>query len=122
MFSYEILEDEGVIVLAATDKITLEDFQIVAPAFFADIRSKGIRKILVDYRELQKWASKSAEYLSFFARIDSRSLFDRIAVVYHAGIRDEVEELSELFRNADKDVRLFRPELNVRGRHLCRLD
>jgi hypothetical protein len=37
-------------------------------------------------------------------------LFDRIAVVFHEGVRNEAEKLEEFFRNAGKDVRLFRPE------------
>jgi hypothetical protein len=34
----------------------------------------------------------------------------RLAVVFHDGVRNEVEKFQELFRNAGKDVRLFRPE------------
>ena len=110
MFSYDILEDNGIIVLAVTGQIAVDDFKVVAPAFFADTRSKGIRKLLLDYRELQGRSSKETENLSFFARIEGRSLFDRAAVVYHPGVRNEADEIHELFRNAGKDVRLFRPE------------
>ena len=30
-------------------------------------------------------------------------------MVFHDGVRNEAEKFEELFRNADKDVRLFRP-------------
>jgi hypothetical protein len=37
-------------------------------------------------------------------------LFDRIAVVFHAGVHEEVEKFTEFFRNVGTDVRLFQPE------------
>ena len=110
MISYEFLEDDGVIVLATTGQMAVEDYQVVAPKFYADVRSQGIRRILLDWREFQGWRSKEAPTITFFSWIESRPLFDRIAVVFHDGVRNEVEKFQELFRNASKDVRLFRPE------------
>jgi hypothetical protein len=110
MFSYEILEDDGVIVLTNTGQTTVDDYQTVAPKFFSDVKSLGIRRILLDNREFQGWQSEEAPTITFFSWIESRSLFDRIAVVFHEGVRNEAEKLEEFFRNAGKDVRLFRPE------------
>ena len=110
MFSYEILEDDGVIVLANVGRSTVEDFQPIMPKFKADVRSRDIRRILLDWREFQGWGSKEAPTIVFFSWLEARSLFDRIAVVIHEGVRNEAEKLQELFRNADKDVRLFRPQ------------
>ena len=110
MFSYEILEDDGVIVLASAGRPTVEDFQNVAPSFFADVRSRCVRRILLDWRKVQGWRSKEAPTIVFFSWLESRSLFDRIAVVFHDGVRNEAQKFQELFRNADKDVRLFQPK------------
>jgi len=110
MISYEILEDDGVIVLVTTGQMAVEDYQVVAPKFFADVRSQGIRRILLDWREFRGWSSKEAPTITFFNWIESRSLFDRIAMVFHDGVRNEVDKFLELFRNPDKDVRLFQPE------------
>ena len=110
MISYEILEDDGVIVLATTGQTAVEDYQVVAPKFFADVRSQGIRRILLDWREFRGWGSKEAPTITFFSWIESRPLFDRIAVVFHDGVRNEADKFLELFRNADKNVRLFQPE------------
>ena len=110
MISYEILEDDGVIVLAIIGQPTVEDHQPVMPKFMADVRKRGIRRILLDGREFQGWGSKETPTITFFSWIENRSLFDRIAVVFHDGVRHEVEQFQDFFRNADKDVRLFRPE------------
>ena len=110
MFSYKILEDDRVIVLAKVGRPTLEDHQTVMPKFFADVRSRDIRRILLDWREFQGWRSKDTPTVTFFNWLEGRTLFDRIAVVFHDGVRNEAEQFQELFRNADKDVRLFRPE------------
>ena len=110
MFSYEILEDDGVIVLAIIGQATVEDYQTVAPKFYADVKSQGISRILLDAREFQGWGSKKERSITFHSWMESRSLFDRIAVVFDAGILNELEEFLELYRNADKDVRLFQPE------------
>jgi hypothetical protein len=42
--------------------------------------------------------------------MESRSLFDRIAVIFNDGIRNEIENFVKIYRNAGKDVRLFQPE------------
>lgn len=110
MISYEILEDDGVIVLVTIGQMAVEDYQIVGPKFFADVRSHGICRILLDWREFRGWRSKEAPTITFFSWMESRPLFDRIAVVFHDGVRNEVEKFQELFRNAHKDVRLFQPE------------
>jgi hypothetical protein len=110
MFSYEILEDDGVVVLVTIGQVTVEEFQDYAPKFFADVRSQGIRRILMDGREHRGWGSKVAQSISYYSWAEIRSLFDRIAIVFHDGIRNEMENFSELCRNADKDVRLFQPE------------
>jgi hypothetical protein len=110
LFSYEILEDDGVIVLATTGQMAVEDYQVVAPKFYADVRAQGIRRILLDWREFQGWKSEEAPTITFFSWLESRPLFDRIAVVFHEGVRNEAEKFEEFFRNAGKDVRLFQPE------------
>lgn len=110
MFSYEILKDDGVIVATATGQTTVEDYQAVAPQFFADVKSQDIRRFLLDARKYQGPATRAAESLSFTSRMLSRSVFDRIAIVFHDGIRDEMLGALELIRNAGKDVRLFPQE------------
>ena len=98
-------------MLTTAGRTTTEDYQNIAPKFFADVRSQGIRRILLDWREFQGWGSKEAPTIVFFSWIESRSLFDRIAVVFHDGVHNEVEKFQEIFRNdADKEVRLFRPK------------
>ncbi|MDH3719123.1 MAG: STAS/SEC14 domain-containing protein [Planctomycetota bacterium] len=97
-------------MLVTTGQMAVEDYQVVAPKFFADVRSQGIRRILLDWREFRGWSSKEAPTITFFNWIESRSLFDRIAMVFHDGVRNEVDKFLELFRNPDKDVRLFQPE------------
>jgi hypothetical protein len=110
MFSYEILQDEGIIVLTSTGRHTIHDYQEVAPKFFEDVKSLNIRRILMDNRKFEGWQTKGAPSVTFFSWIESVPLFDKIAVVYHDGIRDEIDKFVEIFRNANKDVRLFRPE------------
>ena len=110
MFSYEILEDDKVIVLVTIGQVTMEDYQAVAPKFFADVRSQGISRLLLDDREFQGWSSKEVQKISLYAWTESRSLFDRVAVVFNDGIHEEVEEFAELYRNARKDIRMFQPE------------
>ncbi len=110
MLSYKILEDDGVIVLSAVGETTFEDLQGDAAQFFADIRSNGIRRILLDWRGLKGWESRNAQSISYHSWLDSRSLFDRIALVVGKELHEEADELQELFRNADKDVRRFRPQ------------
>ena len=95
--------------MASIGRPTMEDYQSVASKFFADVRSLGIRQLLLDWREFQGWPSEEAPTITFFSWMEGRSLFDRIAVVFHDGVRNEVEKFQELFRNANKDVRLFRP-------------
>jgi hypothetical protein len=110
MFSYKVLEADGVIVLTMIDQVTAEDDPDFVARFYADVRSRGMRRILLDWREYQGWQSEEAPTITFFSWIEGRSLFDRIAVVFHAGIRNEVKKFSEIFRNYGKDVRLFQPE------------
>jgi len=110
MFSYEILKDDGVIVLTTVGLVTMEDYQTVAPKFFADVRSTQSRKLLMDSRRDDGWSSKEAESIAFHAWTESRTLFDRIAVVFHDGIREKTKEFSEFFHNANTDIRLFRPD------------
>ena len=110
MFSYEILENDGVIVLTITGQTSVDDYQDVAPKFFADVKSLGIRRILLDGRDFQGWGSEEAPTVTFFSWLESRPLFDRIALVFHAGVRSEADKFVEFFRNADKEVRRFRPE------------
>ena len=98
------------VVVANVGRPTMEDFQAVMPKFFADVRSQDICRMLLDWREFQGWQSKEEPTITFFAWIEGRSLLDRVAVVFHDGVRNEVEMFQSLFRNADKDVRLFRPE------------
>jgi hypothetical protein len=74
MLSYEILEDDGVILLVTIGQATVEDYQAVMPKFFADVRSQGIRRLLLDDREHQGWSSKEAQKISFYAWTESRFL------------------------------------------------
>jgi len=110
MFSCKILEDDGVIVLSAVGETTFEDTQGEAARFFADIRSSGIRRVLLDWRDHKGWKSKNAQSISYYSWLDGRSLFDRVALVVGKELRDEAGELQELFRNAGKDFRRFRPQ------------
>ena len=110
MFSYEILNDNDVIVVTATGKTTIEDYQTTAPGFFAEVESKGIRRALFDAGNSQGAASNDAKALSFIARQMSRSLFDKVALVFHDSIRDDMLECAELIRNAGKKVRSFSPQ------------
>ena len=109
MFSYEIHKDEGMIVLTSVGKTTFDDYQTVAPKFYADVEAHGIRKILVDSRKFEGWDSKKSESLSFTSWTQARSVFDRIAVVIHDRAGNEAARFLEFFRNAGKDVRVFSP-------------
>lgn len=108
MFSFKLMEDDGVIVLTSVGQTTVEDYQESAPKFFADARSKNIRNVMLDVREFQGWASEAARSIFFYSWMESRSLFDRIAVVGHPGIRDEIQYFSQFIRNAGKEIREFR--------------
>ena len=110
MFSYKILEDDGVIVLSAVGETTFDDLQADAVQFFADVRTSGIRRILLDWREFKGWRSDDAKSISYYSWLNRRSEFDRVALVVRRELRDEAGELEELFRNADKDIRRFRPQ------------
>ncbi len=109
MFAYEILDDDGLIVLTESGHTTVDDYQQVAPDFFADVRSKGIRRILLDSREFLGWASKEAESMAFHSWMESRAAFDKIALLAHPGIQEQTERFREIFDNAGKDVRIFGP-------------
>ena len=109
MFSYEVFQDDGLVVLTSAGKTTFEEFQAVAPKFYADVEAHGIRKILLDSRRSEGWDSKKAESMAFPAWIKGRSLFDRIAVVVHDGLRDETSHFREFFQNAGSAVRVFPP-------------
>jgi len=41
MISYRVLEDDRVIILRVTGHTTVDDFQDIAPKFFAEVRSCG---------------------------------------------------------------------------------
>ena len=109
MFSYEILQDCGVIVLVATGETTTEDYMAVAPQLMAEIRSQDIRKFLQDYREHKGWASEEAWSFAFSTWMETRSQFDRIALVSHYDNRKEATELVEFYRNDGTEVRQFPP-------------
>ncbi len=109
MFSYEIHKDDGLIVLTATGKTTFDDYQTVAPQFYADAQSHGIRKILLDYREYEGWDSGQTESVAFTSWTQARSIFDHFALVVHDSTKSEVAGFLEFFQNADKDVRVFQP-------------
>jgi hypothetical protein len=110
MFSYEILENGSAIILTQSGRPTLEDYQDFAPKFFADVKSQNIRRILLDMREAKGWASDEAPNVTFFSWIESRPLFDRIAIVFHDGVRNEVDTFEEFFRNADKEIGRFKSD------------
>ncbi len=92
------------------------------PTFLAEVRSRAIRKLLLDHRTHEGFASKQAKSISFDAWREGRFLFDKIAVVSHDG--SEPSELLEYFRNAEKDICQFSPTqydtaldwLNTNGR------
>ena len=109
MFSYEIYENEGVIVLTSVGKTTYDDYQSVAPEFYTDVESCGIRRILLDARKFEGWDSAKSESMSFTSWFQGRLMFDRIAVVVHDGVSSEVDRFLEYFQNAGKDVRVFPP-------------
>ncbi len=109
MFSYEVLKDDGIIVMTVTGQLTVEDYQNAMPKFLAEVRSQAIRKLLLDLRRNEGFASERAKYLSFDAWKEGRLLFDKFAVVSHDGIRSETSELLEYFRNVEKDIRQFSP-------------
>jgi hypothetical protein len=110
MISFEILDDANIIILRTAGRPRFEDYQDVAPKFFADVNSQNIRRILLDWRQFDGWGTKEAPSMTFFSWIESLPLFDRIAVVFHDGVRNEVDKFEEVFRNADKDIRRFRPD------------
>ena len=110
MFSYEIPNEDGVVVVTATGKTTVDDYQTTAPAFFEEVQSQKIRLALFDASNSQGMASKNAEALAFMARQMSGSLFDKIALVFHDGIRNDMLEFAELIRNSNTGVRLFSPQ------------
>lgn len=110
MFSYELQEDNGIVVLKSVGTNTIEDYQDVAPQFFSDVKSRNIRRVLMDWRAFQGWESAEAPNVAFFSWIEARPLFDRVAIVFHDGIRNEVEKFEEFFRNADKEINKFGPE------------
>lgn len=110
MFSYEIMKNDGLVVLKTTGQLKIEDYQDLGPRFFADAKSQNIRRILLDWRDFRGWGSEEAPTVTFFSWLEGRSLFDRIAIVFHDGVRNEVDKFEEFFRNADKEVRRFRPD------------
>jgi hypothetical protein len=110
VFSYEVLENGSAIILTQSGRSTIEDYQDVAPKFFADVKSQNIRRILLDLRQFEGWGTEDAPTITFFSWIESLPLFDRIAIVFHDGVRNEVDKFEEFFRNADKEVRRFRPD------------
>jgi len=110
VFSFELMEEDGIVVLTSVGQTRVDDFQELAPRFFADVRSKNIERILLDARAFTGWASEEARSIFFYSWIEGRSQFDRIAVVGHPGIRNEIEFFSQFFRNAGKDFREFRPD------------
>ncbi len=109
MLSYEIHKDDGVIVMTSVGETTFDDYQTVGPKFYADVKSHGIRKVLVDSRKFEGWDSKKSESLAFTSWTQARSVFDRIAVVIDDRARSELSRFMEFFENAGKDVRVFPP-------------
>ena len=110
MYSYEILKSEGLVILKSIGQSNIEDFQQFGPNFFGDVESQNIRRILLDWREFQGWRSEGAPSIIFHSWLEGRPLFDRFAIVFHDGVRNEADRFVEIFRNAGKDVRQFRPE------------
>ena len=110
MFSFELMEDDGIIELTSVGQTTVEDYQELAPKFFADVRSNNIKRVLLDARQFQGWSSEEARSIFFYSWMEGLSLIDRIAVIAHPGIRDQVDYFSQFFRNAGKDFREFRPD------------
>ena len=110
MFSYEIVDGGKVIILRTTGRPGFDDYQDVAPNFFADVKSQNIRRILLDWRQFDGWGTEDAPSITFFSWIESLPLFDRIAIVFHEGVRNEMDKFQEFFRNAEKDVRRFRAD------------
>lgn len=110
VFSFEILGGDGIIVLTVTGQTAIEDYQDIAPRFFDAVRSQGVRRLLLDWRSFDGWKSEEEPSITFFSFLEVRSLFDRIAVVSHEGLRNEAYRFEELVRNADKEIRRFRPD------------
>jgi len=110
VFSYEVLENGSAILLTQSGRSTIEDYQDVAPKFFSDVKSQDIRRILLDLRQFEGWGSTDAPTITFFSWIESLPLFDRIAIVFHDGVRNEVDSFEAFFRNAGTDIRRFRSD------------
>ena len=108
MFSYNILKDDRIVILTASKKITIDDYQNIAVQFFSDINANGIHKILMDYRMYEGLASDGAETMAFEAWREIRSIFDSIAVVGDDLRTKEARSFVEFFGNSNVDVRLFR--------------
>ncbi|MGI9357760.1 MAG: STAS/SEC14 domain-containing protein [Rhizobiaceae bacterium] len=105
MLSYEILEDDGIVVVSAVGQVTFEDYQETLPKLIAEITSNDIRKLLLDHRRHEVPASKKAGSVSFDALQQARGLYDKIAFVSHDST--ETLELLEYFQHAEKDIRQF---------------
>ena len=110
MFSFEILESDDIVVLTFKGHISIDDYQDVAPKFLHGVKLRNIRRLLLDWRKFDGWKSEEAPSISFFSWLEIQPLFDRIAIVFHDGVRNEVDRFEEFFRNADKEVRRFRPD------------
>ena len=114
MFSFEIIEDDRIVVLTLAGTITVDDYQTAASEYFRAVKSRGISRVLIDGREFKGWSTKVAESISFHVWMDSRLVFEKIALVSQLvsqeGMRDEINRFTEFFENAGKDIRKFGPE------------
>ena len=70
MFSYEIMRNDGLVLLKAAGPFEIEDYQDFGPRFFADVKSQNVRRILLDWREFQGWNSEEAPTITFFSWLE----------------------------------------------------
>ncbi len=109
MFSYELFADDGFVILKESGVTPFEDFQEFMPEFDSVVNKNNIRKIIIDCREFQGWGQKEPPQITFYIWLENRKIFDKIAVVFHEGVRQEIMYFVEIFENAQKEIRTFPP-------------
>jgi len=88
-------------------RATYEDYANVMPKLLGEIRSLAIRKLLLDHRKHEGWASRKAKSISFDAWREARAAFDKVAYLVHDS--SAALEVLEFFRYGEKDIRQFSP-------------
>ena len=81
MFSYEILQDDGIVSLSLIGQVMFEDYQTTMPELIAEVRSHEIRKLLLGHRKYEGPGTNKAWSIPFDAFKEARGLFEKIAFV-----------------------------------------